>query len=135
MPKARDSASGSVQFRHQNTLEDDILATGPLRERTKKRKSQSADNGDGDGDGYIDSKSSRKILRIGRELVQEEQQAPSIAADNTSTAFTFESRFGGSGDPEDDGKFGDDEGWGDEEEETVEEAVGLRCLSCWTLLT
>ena len=111
--------SRSRSARRHVPLEEDIAATGPLRHRSKKRKATSED----DGSGYVDSRSSKKILRIGQDLVDEEQREVLAAAPNS--AFTFESRFGrvsGLEDEDDDGRY-DDEAWGDDEDEIVEEVV------------
>lgn len=112
--------SRSRSARRLAPLEEDLTATGPLRHRSKKRKARPED----DGGGYVDSRSSRKILKIGQDLADEEQQEIGAAAPNP--AFTFESRFGGASASEgEDGRY-DDEAWGDEEDEIVEEDVGFR---------
>ena len=116
-------SSRSRSSRRHAPLEEDLTATGPLRHRSKKRKARPEE----DGSGYVDSRSSRKILRIGQDLADEEQQQNEAAA--PSSAFTFESRFGGAGESEkeeeeeEDGRY-DDEAWGDEDD-VVEEVVSL----------
>ena len=114
-------SSRSRSARRHAPLEEDLTATGPLRHRSKKRKARPED----DGSGYVDSRSSRKILKIGQDLADEEQQETVAAAPNP--AFTFESRFGGTSEPEeeDDDRY-DDEAWGDDEDEVVEEVVCSR---------
>ncbi len=105
------------QSRHL-PLEDEILRTGLLRNKSKKRKARS-DTEDG---GYVDSRSSRKILKIGQDLADEEEKENAKGAPNP--AFTFESRFGGDdASEEDDTQQDDDEAWGDEEGDAVEESV------------
>ena len=98
-------------------LADELLATGPLRAKSKKRKAKRED----DYEGYVDSKPSRKILKIGQELEEEDQEQQRQKA--PSSAFTFESRF-----PiqveQDEEAFDDDDDWADEEAGVVEEAVG-----------
>ena len=115
-------SSRSRSSRRHVPLEEDLTATGPLRHRSKKRKARSED----DGSGYVDSRSSRKILKIGQDLADEEQLQNEAAAPNS--AFTFESRHGGAGESteedEETGRY-DDEAWGDEEDDTVEEVVGF----------
>ena len=101
--------SGSAQFRHQNALEDDLIATGPLREKSKKRKAKRDDN----EDGYIDSKSSRKILKIGQELEEEDRDLTEAAPVNS--AFTFASRLAESSDLDEGAQYDDEEAWGDED--------------------
>lgn len=110
--------SRSRSARRHAPLEEDLTATGPLRQRSKKRKARPED----DGSGYVDSRASRKILKIGQDLADEEQRE--IAAVAPNPAFTFESRFGKASEPEeeDDGRY-DDEAWGDEEDDIVEEVV------------
>ena len=71
----------------------------------------------------MDSRSSRKILKIGQDLVDEDQQESTASEPNP--AFTFESRFGAeSGSEEGDERQDDEEAWGDEEHGVVEEVVG-----------
>ena len=111
-------SSRSRSARRHAPLDQDLTATGPLRARSKKRKARPED----DDSGYIDSRSSKKILKIGQDLVDEEQQEILAAAPNP--AFTFESRLGRDSEPEEDGQH-DDEAWGDEEDDILEEAVGF----------
>ena len=111
--------SRSRSVRRHAPLEEDLAASGPLRHRSNKRKARSED----DGSGYVDSRSSRKILKIGQDLADEEHQENVAAAPNP--AFTFESRFRGTSEPdEEDGGF-DEEAWGDEEDDIIEEVVGF----------
>ena len=116
---APSSRSRSTQ-RHK-PLAEDLAATGPLSVKSKKRKLR-PETEDG---GYVDSKSSRKILRIGQDLVDEEQQENAAALPNS--AFTFKSRFGteaGSEAEAGDARHDEDEeAWGDEEEDVVEDVV------------
>ncbi|MCJ1391908.1 snoRNA-binding rRNA-processing protein [Xylographa bjoerkii] len=107
--------SGSQQFRHQKPLADDLVTSGPLRTRSRKRKAHREDDA---GDLFVDSKSSRKILKIGQELAQEDQQAAKPQASNT--AFTFESRFDAS-DSDNEPDHDDGQEWGDEVDEVVED--------------
>lgn len=70
----------------------------------------------------MDSRSSRKILKIGQDLADEEEQENAAAAPNP--AFSFESRFGAeNGSDEGEVRHDDDEAWGDEENDVVEEVV------------
>ncbi|RYP81263.1 hypothetical protein DL769_002093 [Monosporascus sp. CRB-8-3] len=119
MPKATTPTSMRAERRH-NPLEEDYLATGLLRNKAPKRKSRGGDEDpEGDNGGhYIDSKASKQILRIGRELAEENDVAPPRPPTG-SDAFGFDSRFGAE---EDDAEGGlEDEVWGDEDE-VVEEA-------------
>ncbi|OTA69444.1 Bystin-domain-containing protein [Hypoxylon sp. EC38] len=115
MPKATTPTSVRQGRRH-NPLEDDLLATGPLRAKAPKRKSKGG-NDEEEQENYIDSKASKKILRIGRELAEEIDFAPPRPP-KESNAFGFDSRF--DEDDEDNEPFEDEEVWGDDDE-VVEE--------------
>jgi essential nuclear protein 1 len=78
MPKA-PSSRRAQQHRH-NPLEHDIVETGLLRNKPSKRKERTDDER---GDGFVDSKASRKILRIGRELLEEDEEGKGQAAPGT----------------------------------------------------
>ena len=115
MPPSR---SRSKPRNHHIPLEEDILRTGSLKDKSNKRKAKP----DTEDDGYIDSKSSRKILKIGQDLVDEEQKENVLAT--PSTAFTFESRPSDGNVLEEEKTQYDDEddAWGDEND-ILEEAV------------
>ena len=117
------SKSRSRSARRHNPLADDLVATGNLRVRSNKRKAKS----EADEDRFVDSRSSRKILKIGQELVDEDQKENGSNAPNP--AFAFDSRFGVDSEPEDDLPPDDGEGWGGDEEDIVEEVVGSRSRS------
>ena len=111
----------TTSVRHESSLADDLLATGPLRTKSKKRKAKR--DGD-DGDGYIDSKASRKILKIGQELAEEDRISTKQNS-GSRTAFTFESRLDQSSESEEDDVYNDnDDAWGDEDE-AVEQVVRI----------
>ncbi|KAI6785225.1 uncharacterized protein J7T54_006867 [Emericellopsis cladophorae] len=107
-PKGRDA-------RRHNPLEDDIVATGVLRTKPGKRKSR-ADNED---ESFVDSKASKNILRIGRELAEEEDASrPRSQAPAGADSFGYDSRF------EEEQVYGDDDddvAWADQDDEEVEE--------------
>ncbi len=116
--------SRTATARRHVPLEDDITtAGGRLRTKsvTGKRKSRSDENAQGDG--YIDARSSRKILAISQDLADEEAaDHPTFAPTSSSAAFDFDSRF--LADDDDDyggaGQHGDDEEeWALEDEEEV----------------
>lgn len=116
----------SLVPRRHNPLSDDLVATGPLRTKSNKRKAR-RDDDDG-GDGFVDSRASRKILKIGQDLAEEEQKELEIAP--PSTAFTFESRFDQASGSDGDGQLQEEDAWDDESDDIIEEAVGmLRTLS------
>lgn len=116
MPKATPQRAA----RRHNPLEDDITATGILRNKTSKRKS--TDNEENDEEHFVDSRASKNILRIGRELAEEDKASrpapPPVTIDN----FGYDSRFGDEA-PEDEESnklYDDDEAWGDDDEEVEE---------------
>ncbi|CAG8951806.1 hypothetical protein HYFRA_00005610 [Hymenoscyphus fraxineus] len=110
MPKATTPIAASRQARRHNPLEDDITATGILKNKPGKRKSRHQE----EGEQFVDSKASRKILRIGQELADEAEGENRIEKPNT--AFDFESRF----EDEDEETYEDAEAWGDDDEEVEE---------------
>ena len=114
MPAA---ASVSARYRHERPLDEDIVASNPLRTTPKKRKARRDD--ELQRDGYVDSRSSRKILKIGQELEEEEREASKSSP--LTSAFAFGSRFPDDEAEEDRTKFDDDEAWGDEDEVVVED--------------
>ncbi|KAI0154931.1 Bystin-domain-containing protein [Xylariaceae sp. FL1272] len=102
----------------RRALEDEYLAgAGPVRNRQPKRKSK--DGAENEKADYIDSRSSQKILQIGRELAEEDAaNAPRPPPADPSAAFGFDSRF----EEEDTYEGGlEDEVWADDDEEIVEE--------------
>ncbi|KAF4631686.1 hypothetical protein G7Y89_g6450 [Cudoniella acicularis] len=111
MPKAMTPTSAARQARRHNPLEEDLTATGLLKNKPGKRKSKHQQ----EGDQFVDSKASRKILRIGQELADEAAEEDRASIPNT--AFDFDSRFEGEDDEE---PFEDAEAWGDDDEEVEE---------------
>lgn len=112
MPKATTPVSAARQARRHNPLEDDLTATGPLKNKPGKRKSRHQD----EGEQFVDSKASRKILRMGQELADEDKEEGNSAI-KANPAFEFESRLGGEEDDEPDVEY---EEWGDDDEEVEE---------------
>ncbi|KAK4109677.1 Bystin-domain-containing protein [Canariomyces notabilis] len=118
MPKATTPTS-SHKRRH-NPLEDDLLATGVLKNR-EGRPSKRAAKAHSEDQAYVDAKASRKILAMSRDLLEEEDAQRSTHNNNASapSAFDFDpSRLETGSDQEED--FANDEAWGDEED-VVEE--------------
>ncbi|KAI9740456.1 MAG: snoRNA-binding rRNA-processing protein [Cirrosporium novae-zelandiae] len=113
MPKAVSPTTSTVrQMRRHNPLGEDILNNGHLRTKSGKRRARTED---GEEERFVDSKASRKILKIGQDLVEEELQEQRSNAPNI--AFNFESRFGEDDESEEeDLALNEDEAWGDEEE-------------------
>ncbi|KAK4103635.1 Bystin-domain-containing protein [Parathielavia hyrcaniae] len=115
MPKAT-TPSLSNKRRH-NPLEDDLVATGVLKNR-EGRPSKRADRKQAEEQAYVDAKSSRKILAMSRELVDEQdyQSGGTDAAGPTSSAFDFDpSRLEGGSEPDEE-EYANEEAWGDEED-------------------
>jgi essential nuclear protein 1 len=107
MPKATTPVAAARQGRRHNPLESDLTATVSQKNKAPKRKSRHQD----EGDQFVDSKASRKILRIGQELADEDEEENQVQKPNT--AFDFESRLE---DEDGDELYEDGEAWGDEEE-------------------
>lgn len=117
MPKA--ATLTTAHKRRHNPLEDDLLATGPLRAKAPKRRAK--DTKEDDGDHFVDSKASRNILKISQALAREaedERRQPQAPAPQNNL-FAFDERIDAN--TAADNKFyDDDEVWGDEDEEVEE---------------
>ncbi|KAF2710069.1 rRNA processing protein-like protein Bystin [Pleomassaria siparia CBS 279.74] len=116
MPKNPKSPGGRESQRH-NPLVEEYVPSNPWKQKSKRQK-QARD--EADGDHFVDSKSSKKILEIGRDLAEEDEKEnqarqPSVA----NPAFDFETRLGEDEDLT--AQYEDEEEvWGDEEEEVEE---------------
>ena len=120
MPKATTSVSVARKehLRH-NPLSEDLSAT--VRIKSKKRKTPSNED---IGDNFVDSKSSRKILKIGQDLADEEHVEST--RNLPSAAFTFESRFQEDNSSDEELQQQDWEEWEDRNDEIVEDLVSGR---------
>lgn len=119
MPKST-TASLSNKRRH-NPLENDLLATGVLKNR-EGRPSKRADRKQAEEQAYVDAKSSRKILALSRDLIDEEELKSGANNQDVSapSGFDFDpSRLEG-GSNQDEEEYANEEAWG-EEEDIVEE--------------
>lgn len=151
MPKTTGSRSAAAGRRH-NPLADDIHSAGHLRTQpsTKsKRRGRTEEDDAESGEKFVDARLSRKILQIGQELVEEDEEHERLnsradAAAGTRSAFNFDSRFDEQevvSDDEEDGL--EDDQWADEEEgeQLGEDAVrqtrveGSWSQEEWCLLT
>lgn len=113
MPKAT-TPRDERQVKRHNPLEDDILATGVLRTKPGKKRSKNSEDAD---ESFVDSKASKNILRIGRELAEEDNASRTASAPApTIDSFGYNSRFGDEFPAEDGQAFDEEETWGDEEE-------------------
>ncbi|KAH7380497.1 Bystin-domain-containing protein [Phaeosphaeria sp. MPI-PUGE-AT-0046c] len=132
MPKAPKSPGAGVQQRH-NPLAEEYAPSDPWKQKPAKRQKRSKDEME-EEQNFVDSKSSRKILDIGRELEEEDEKESRLRQQqSTSRAFDFESRMG-----EDDVEVDevaqiedDDEAWGEDDEEVEEVEIDANDLAAW----
>lgn len=126
MPKTSMSSADPRQARRHNPLSEEYAPTEALKQKAeKKRKGPRSIQSE---DGFVDSKASRQILKIGQDLVDEDELEQEKSKPNPAFAFgprilhdgdTGMGRGGLGSDDEED----EDEEWGEEEEEIVEEIV------------
>jgi essential nuclear protein 1 len=129
MPKAPKSP-GAREQRH-NPLAEEYAPSDPWKQKPAKRQKRTKD--DQAQDKYVDSKSSRKILDIGRELEEEDERETRVQRpDGANPAFDFESRMGDD-DAEIDGSghIDDDEAWGEDDDEVEEVEIDANDLAAW----
>jgi essential nuclear protein 1 len=107
MPKAATN-------KPRRALEDEYTV-GILRNR-KRNKSQ--DKEEEHEENFVDSRTSRKILDIGRQLAEED--APPPQRIESASAFGFDSRYQDEGD--DTELFEGEEVWADEDDDIIEHA-------------
>lgn len=113
MPKATTPTERSG--RRHNPLEADILGgSGILRSGKPGKISNS--KADKDAEHYVNSKQSARILQLGRELADEDEQGNAVA-DPPKSAFDVDSRFAPGEEEQEGHAYEDDEAWGDEDEE------------------
>ncbi|KAF2686880.1 Bystin-domain-containing protein [Lentithecium fluviatile CBS 122367] len=118
MPKTPKSPGSRDSQRH-NPLTEDYVPTHSFKQKPAKRQKRSRD--ESDGELFVDSKSSRKILEIGRELAEEAESENQVRRPPLANpAFDFETRLGEDDSEEPHAQYEDDEAWGDEEEEVEE---------------
>lgn len=111
MPKATTPV-GERQGRRHNPLEADILGgSGILRSGKTAKKTK----GEKEEDHFVNSKQSARILQLGRELADEDDDQNKPAGESRKSAFDVDSRFAQDED-KDDTRFDDEEAWGEEEE-------------------
>ena len=123
MPKA--PGGHARQMRGHNPLSEDYAPSNPHKQKAPKRKGRSnAGDDDNEQQAYIDSKASRKIIALGQDLTAEEDaeleaQRPK---NGSKSAFEFERSLRDEEDSDEEAAIPeDDEAWGDEEDEEVEE--------------
>ncbi|KAF2822284.1 rRNA processing protein-like protein Bystin [Ophiobolus disseminans] len=133
MPKAPKSPGAGIQ-RH-NPLSEEYAPSDPWKQKPAKRQKRNKEDKD-EEQNFVDSKSSRKILDIGRELEEEdERERKARRPEGANPAFAFETRLGedevegfveGEGQVED-----DDEAWGEDDEEVEEVEIDANDLAAW----
>jgi essential nuclear protein 1 len=124
MPKVPRPAQANG--RH-NPLAEEYSATQAFKTKAPKKRNRKDEN---EEDNVIDTKASRKILKIGQELADEEEaERKTRFPAPPNPAFAFETRFPQDVESEDENDKWDDEqeAWG-EEEETFEVEVWHKIL-------
>ena len=120
----------SAAPKHAQSLANEFIAGDLPRPKHRKRKSlhdEDGENGTGRELGYVDSKASRKILKLGQDLAEEEnaiQKTSTDQADKQRAAFGFRvpavnELEDDDGEDENPDQYDDEEAW--EEEVDVEE--------------
>lgn len=119
-------ASAATMRRHNPLAQDLETSGGRLRTKSVTGKRKSRSDEELRGDGYIDARSSKKILAIAQDLADEdaEERRAGSNPQPTRDAFEFDSRFTEHEDENDEQSrnVDNEEDWvPDEEEEIVEE--------------
>jgi essential nuclear protein 1 len=131
MPKAPKSPA--VREQRHNPLAEEYAPSDPWKNKAPKR--QKRDRGDKeDEQKYVDSKSSRKILDIGRELEEEDERENQVRRPKEANpAFDFETRMGEDDLVGEDFVQGEDdeEAWGEDDEEVEEVEIDANDLAAW----
>jgi essential nuclear protein 1 len=118
MPKTPKSPAVREAQRHNPLAEEYAPSSVSLKQKPAKTRKRQDENG---GDAYVDSKSSRKILELGQELADEaETESRPQRPPQANPAFDFDTRLD-DGIEEEAQYDNDDDAWGEEEEEIVEE--------------
>ncbi len=121
MPKASTQSPDARLARRHNPLSEDYAPNKPPKEKAgKKRKITQSEANE---ESFVNTKATRRILKSGQDLADEDQQEQIRAKPNP--AFAFQSRFGEGEIPDEgNGSFDEDneEAWGDDDE-VVEELV------------
>lgn len=118
MPKTPKSPAVRESQRHNPLAEEYAPSSVSLKQKPAKTRKRLDEN---TGDAYVDSKSSRKILELGQELADEaESESRPQRPPKANPAFDFDTRLDDG--LEDSTQYdNDDDAWGDEEEDIVEE--------------
>jgi len=129
MPRVPRAPQNESQ-RH-DPLAEEYAPTYPFKQKSSHNTRKSRSDGDEDQEQdnqVIETKASRKILRIGQELADEEdgQSRRNYDAPQPNPAFSFDARFGG--DVESEEEIGEYEEWEDEKD-AIEAEVQATSLS------
>lgn len=130
MPRVPRAPQNETQ-RHDPLVEE-YAPSYPFKQKTFHKKRKSRSDGDEGEEQIVDTKASRKILRIGQELAEEDdaQSRKKHESGAPNPAFAFDSRFGGDVESEEEGATYEE--WEDEDE--VEEEVCARKFGAYTLI-
>ncbi len=131
MPKAPKSPAQRDQ-RH-NPLAEEYAPSDPWANKPTKRQKRVKED-KSDEQNFVDAKSSRRILDIGRELAEEDEREKQVQRPkDASRAFDFETRIGENGplDESTEQFDDDDEAWGDEEDDVEEVEIDPNDLAAW----
>ncbi|KAF2123181.1 Bystin-domain-containing protein [Lophiotrema nucula] len=91
MPKTPKSP-GARDARH-NPLTEEYAPSNPWKQKSAKRRKTSKD--DAEEERFVDSRASRRILDIGRDLAEEDEQENQVRRPPAANpAFNFETRLG-----------------------------------------
>ncbi|RYN52433.1 hypothetical protein AA0119_g2357 [Alternaria tenuissima] len=132
MPKAPKSPG--VRDQRHNPLAEEYAPSDPWKNKAPKRQKRNKSDKEDDEQKYVDSKSSRKILEIGRELEEEDaRENKARRPQEANPAFDFETRMGEDDMPGEDlaQAEDDDEAWGDDDEEVEEVEIDANDLAAW----
>lgn len=116
MPKVPGSRRKSEERPRHNPLAEEYAPSEPTKQKAPKRRKVTQD----DEDPTVNSKASKKILKIGQDLVEEIDQEQE--ADRPNPAFAFDSRPDENVEEETYEGYENEEAWGSDEE-VVEEEV------------
>lgn len=119
-----------TEGQRHNPLAEEYAQSYPFKQKVSHKKRKSRSDGDNEDDHVIGTKAARKILRIGQELVDEDeaQQKTLSSGAVPNPAFAFDSRFVGEVESDDaiNTADGDADVWEDENEELPELEVAQR---------
>jgi len=132
MPKAPKSPA--LREQRHNPLAEEYAPSDPWKNKAPRRQKRNKSDNEDDEQKYVDSKSSRKILEIGRELEEEDaRENKARRPQEANPAFDFESRMTGDDTAGQDlvQADEDDEAWGDDDDEVEEVEIDANDLAAW----